>query len=120
MNFPGYILNKIKTSLVSLKKKRQETLKSLKTQDPYSDPDRVNDNAASDTEAKEESSHERVEAIEKELKKSLDEINQALIRIKKGTYGKCLSCKSIIDTDRLAVKPTALFCVECEKKREKK
>lgn len=120
MKFPSYILDKIKNNLLGVRSRVENTLDSLRSQDPYSDPDRVNDNAASDTEAKEESSHERVEALEKELRKSLEEINKALERIKKGTYGKCQDCGKLIDTDRLAVKPTALYCVDCEKKKEKK
>ncbi len=95
-------------------------LSSLKSQDPFSDPDRLNDNAASDTDAKEEISHERMEALEKELKLSMEEIEKALERIKKGTYGKCMSCSKMIDTERLAIKPTALYCVDCEKRRERK
>lgn len=113
------LLEKIKKHLIAEKKKIEETILSLKSQDPFSDPDRLNDNAASDTEAKEESSHERMEALEKELKLHVDDIEQALIRLENGTYGKCLNCQKIIDTDRLAVKPTALLCLECEKKKGK-
>ena len=119
MKYPQDILSKIKIHLISEKRKTEVTLASLKLQDPFSDPDRLNDNAASDTEAKEESSHERMEALEKELKVKLADIDEALSRLAKGSYGKCQSCGTFIDTDRLAVKPTARYCVECERKREK-
>lgn len=119
MKFPQNILEKIKEHLTSRKGKIETNLTSLKSQDPFSDPDRLIDNAASDTEAKEESSHERMEALEKELKNQVGEIEETLERIKKGNYGKCATCKKMIDTDRLAVKPTALYCVGCERKREK-
>jgi hypothetical protein len=65
MKFPQEILKQIQEHLVTEKRKIETTLSSLKSQDPYSDPDRLNDNAASDTEAKEESSHERMEALVK-------------------------------------------------------
>jgi len=120
MKFPPEILKTIQEHLASEKKRIETTLSSLKLQDPYGDPDRLNDNAASDTDAKEESSHERVEALVKELKVNLSEIDQALARIKSGTYGKCNSCSKMIDTDRLAAKPTALYCVDCVKSKEKK
>lgn len=120
MKFPLNVLSKIHDHLIKEKDRLGTTLSSIKSQDPFSDPDRLTDNAASDTEAKEEISHERMEALEKELKAHMLEIEEALKRIKKGTYGKCLSCKKMIDTDRLAIKPTALFCVECERKRETK
>lgn len=119
MKFSLDVLKKIQSHLVREKKKVDTTIISLKSQDPFSDPDRLNDNAASDTDAKEEISHERMQALEKEMKLHKEEIEQALERVKKGTYGKCLTCGRMINTDRLAVKPTALYCVECERKREK-
>ena len=119
MKFTSDELEKIKKHLLLEKKKIEETILSLKSQDPFSDPERLNDNAASDTEAKEESSHERMEALEKELKLHVGDIEQALTRIENGNYGKCLNCQKLIDTDRLAIKPTAFLCLECEKKKEK-
>lgn len=120
MKFSLDFLKKIHLTLVKDKKKIGSTITSLKSQDPFSDPDRLNDNAASDTDAKEEISHERMQALERELKIHMSEIEEAMVRIKKGTYGKCLSCKKIISSERIAVKPTALYCVNCERKREKK
>lgn len=119
MNFPQTVLDDIRKHLVSEKAKIEATLLSLQSQDPFSDPDRLNDNAASDTEAKEESSHERMEALEKELRSHLEEVEKALERVESGTYGRCQSCQQLIDADRLAVKPTALSCVVCERKSEK-
>lgn len=120
MKFPLDVLKRIHDHLVREKKKVGTTITSLQSQDPFSDPERLNDNAASDTDAKEEISHERMQALEKELRLHMTEIEQTLARIKKGTYGKCLSCGKMINTDRLSVKPTALYCVDCERKREKK
>lgn len=120
MKFPLNVLKNIADHLRREKDRVGGNLSSLKSQDPFADPDRLNDNAASDTDAKEEISHERMEALEKELKLHMEEIEKALDRIKKGTYGKCMSCGKMIDTDRLAIKPTALYCFDCEKKREKK
>ena len=118
MKFPKDVLADIKQHLLSEKKKIETRLESLKMQDPFSDPDRLIDNAASDTDAKEESSHERVEALEKELMYHLEEVNQTLVRIEDGSYAICLDCKKMIDTDRLAAKTTALYCFACERKKE--
>lgn len=120
MNFPMTILDKISSYLLNEKTRVIKRLSSIKAQDPYSDPDRLIDNAASDTEANEESSHERMEALEKELRSHMADIEDALKRIKKGTYGKCQSCTKMISPDRLTIKPTALYCVECERQKEKK
>jgi RNA polymerase-binding transcription factor DksA len=111
--------DELKKRLESESEKIKSTLLSLKSQDPFSDPDRLVDNAASDTEANEESSHERVEALEKEMTLHLEEINTVIGQINKGTYGKCLSCNKNIDSQRLEIKPTALYCMDCEIKKEK-
>jgi DnaK suppressor protein len=119
MKIPNIIVENIKKNLEIELKKTKSTLISLKSQDPFSDPDRLIDNAASDTEAKEESNHDRVEALEKELNTYLVEIQQAMDRVEEGVYGQCQSCNKFIDTDRLAIKPTARFCLPCEKRKEK-
>lgn len=57
----------------------------------------------------------------------LNEIDEALARINKGTFGLCLSClesgaspsKAMIPRARLKVIPYARNCVECERKRER-
>lgn len=118
MKFPLNVLKRIQENLHHEKHKITSTISSLRSQDPFSDPERLNDNAASDTDAKEEISHERMEALEKELKRRMTDIEEALVRIKKGTYGRCLSCKKMIETERLAINPTALYCVLCERKWE--
>lgn len=118
--YPPEILEKIKKELVIEQEKLKERLKKLKLEDPFTDPERVNDNAASDTEAKEEVDHERIEALEEDIKKNLITIEDALRRISKGTYGFCESCKKMINTDRLAIYPTAKFCMLCEKGSVKK
>lgn len=117
MKYPKHILEEIKNHLLGERLNTNQKLQSIKSQDPFSDPDRTNDNAASDTEASEESTHDRLEALEKELQLNLLEVNQALERIEKDSYGKCLRCQSFIDTERLAAKPTALYCVSCEAKK---
>src|SRR5690606_25537837 len=96
--------------------KRQK--KSLTKEDPFSDTDRVDNNAAVDTEVAEQMGHERVQAIKLEVDKGLINIRKALTRIKVGSYGTCARCGKLIDTDRLAINPTAEYCVECEKKME--
>ena len=59
-----------------------------------------------------------MEALEKELKAHMFEIEETLKRIKKGIYGKCIECGQMITPERLAIRPTALYCLECEKKKE--
>lgn len=117
--FPINILKPIENFLKKQQKETVQKMASLSTEDPFSDTDRLNDNAAADTDAKEQIGHERIEAIKRELSKNLVRIRKALTKIKIGRYGICEGCRKMIDTDRLAVMPEAELCLECEKKKEK-
>jgi RNA polymerase-binding transcription factor DksA len=44
----------------------------------------------------------------------LDEVEQALGRLDDGTYGRCVTCASAIDDQRLAATPTILTCGNCD------
>ncbi|MGC9031678.1 MAG: TraR/DksA family transcriptional regulator [Minisyncoccia bacterium] len=52
-------------------------------------------------------------AIEESLEKQLEEINSALNKIKKGTYGICEVCKKEIEKERLEAFPQAKTCSKC-------
>lgn len=117
-NFPSEILDKLRKELEDEKTKTNDRIAQLMAQDPFSDPDRANDNAASDSEASEESSHDRFAAMVEELKTHLADIDAALVRLGEGTYGFCVNCKQMIDTDRLAILPTATLCLACEQKKK--
>lgn len=51
---------------------------------------------------------------EKVLEKSLEDIDKALDRIAKGTYGICKYCGNPIDERRLLARPTASSCIKCK------
>ena len=119
IKFPRKILKPIENFLRQKENKLKKQKEDLKKEDPYTDTSRVNDNAASDAEAAEESGHERITALRKEIDKALIEIRKTLTRIRLGKYGTCEKCGRMINTDRLAIKPTATLCIECEKKKIK-
>ena len=54
-------------------------------------------------------------SIENDMEKTLRDINVALDRLNKGTYGICKYCKKSIEEKRLLVRPTSSVCVECKK-----
>ncbi len=114
MKFPKSVLKDIEEHLHAEKNRVEEQIRQLSAQDPFSDTSRLTDNAATDTEAKEEIDHERYQAMLKELEDKQKGIIQALVRIDKGTYGFCTKCAAMIDTDRLAVLPIATLCMSCE------
>ena len=49
---------------------------------------------------------------------ALHEIEQALERIKDGTYGACETCNKRISKERLKVVPFTRHCIECQRKEE--
>lgn len=113
------VLDQVRRSLEEEKTAVAARLSALVLQDPFTDPDRASDNAASDAEAFEESNHDRVAAQTEELRAQVAALDEALVRIGNGTYGFCTNCGNMIDTDRLAVVPTATLCLDCEQKRKK-
>src|SRR5690348_12043187 len=119
-SFPNEVLETLRVHLEEEKKKLNLEMEALSAQDPFSDPDRGRDNAASDTEANEESSHDRFAAMVDQLKAKLADTDAALIRIGDGSYGYCTNCHLMIDTDRLAILPTATLCLDCEKEKKGK
>jgi DnaK suppressor protein len=50
----------------------------------------------------------------------LAEIDQALTRIKAGSFGTCENCQAAIPKERLQAIPYTRHCVECARKLEKR
>jgi len=103
------LLNKLKNDSIRIAKR----IKQLRLQDPFSDTDRDKDNAASDTDASEESGHDRISAMIEELELQLSDTNNAIEKIKKGVYGTCDTCSSKINPKRLTAFPTVSTCLKC-------
>ncbi|MFC1678270.1 TraR/DksA family transcriptional regulator [Patescibacteria group bacterium] len=53
-------------------------------------------------------------ATEKVLENTLRDIDNALNRIEKGTYGTCKYCGKHISKKRLQARPVASACIECK------
>jgi DnaK suppressor protein len=53
--------------------------------------------------------------LERTLEGSLRDVEKALERIPKGTYGVCKYCNKEIDEKRLRARPGSSSCVECKK-----
>lgn len=58
-------------------------------------------------------------ATEKVLESTLRDIDNALERIKKGSYGICKYCGKDIGEKRLLARPIASACVACKSKLQK-
>lgn len=119
IKFPRSVLEPLIKYLKGEKSRLKETKKDLKKEDPFIVGNRDDDNSV-DSDVAENVEHDRSSAMRKQVTRSIIEIKKTLTRIKLGKYGICGNCKKMIDTDRLAVNPTAEFCVSCESAMEKK
>ena len=115
------VVEKIKKDLSDRKKQiedelsdivRKDNKDELKTKFPeYGD--KIDENA------KEIDEYSTNLATEKVLENTLRDINNALNRIAKGTYGICKYCKKEIGEKRLLARPVASTCIECKTKLQK-
>ncbi len=53
--------------------------------------------------------------LQKSLKLRLEEIENALAKIEKGTYGKCEKCGMSIEKEILEIDPESRYCKACKK-----
>ena len=119
LKFPSNVLTPVAHFLTARLHTLEKRKKEIAKEDPFSDPSRVDDNAAPDTEADEQFGHARTFAIKTEISKSIIGIRKALTMIKIGKYGICEECGQMIDTDRLIAFPEATLCKKDAAKREK-
>ena len=117
------VLDQIKKDLLEKKAQVEADLQSFTQKDEHEKdehrtkfPQYGNKN---DENAQEISDYSTNLATEKVLEDSLRDINNALDRIEKGTYGTCKYCKNDIGEKRLLARPVASSCVECKEKLQK-
>lgn len=111
--YPKRILAKIRAHFEAEQKHLLKRLGQIDESDPYKDPDHANDNADIGLDVREEIAHQQSEANRDQLKKRLNEVNEALARIDETTYGFCTKCGKMIDTDRLSSNPLTPLCIKC-------
>jgi DnaK suppressor protein len=70
-------------------------------------------------EATESFEFEKRLALEKRIRDQLADVEHALEKFEKGTYGLCDNCGQPIALDRLEALPYASLCVECKTKSAK-
>lgn len=63
---------------------------------------------------------ERDLALSASARQSVEEIDEALARMKAGTYGICLRCGNRIPVARLEAVPQAALCIECKSRQERR
>jgi len=78
------------------------------------DPERggVGNHMADD--ANQTAEQETMLSLEGSIRRQMDQVNQALARIKNGTYGTCANCGNPIPPARLEARPSSLLCISCQ------
>lgn len=56
---------------------------------------------------------EALEGVDDVLRAEIQQISNALLRIKNGTYGTCSNCGEEIARERLVARPIATRCIKC-------
>ena len=103
-----------------LLKQKEEILKHLEAESEGfreivedMDPKDIVDMAADDVDKK------NLEALNVVETRKLSLIENALGRIQNERYGVCMECSKIIPTPRLEAIPYALFCIDCQTKKDR-
>lgn len=64
--------------------------------------------------------HEKSLALLQNLRGIEEQIDRALAKLERGTYGICEECGKRIAPERLEAIPYATLCIECKAKRERR
>jgi DnaK suppressor protein len=117
---------KLKKKLETEKKRLTKDLKFFARRDPKRKwnwltrfPFLGNDRSHKDESAEKIKEYEKLLPLEHTLELRLKDIEEALDKIKKGTYGQCEKCQKDIQLKRLKAIPEARLCLECGKKNSR-
>lgn len=117
--FSQKFLDEIKTKLLEEKKHLETDLGDFTKKNPHVADDYEAQfpeyGDEEDENAREVAEYTANKPLEISLENTLRDVNQALERLDKGTYGICKYCKQPIDEKRLLARPTSSACVSCKK-----
>ena len=105
----------LRPQLESEKKRYAEELANLQTNASTSEERREGSPFGKrEEEATETLELEKRLALENRVRQEMSDIEHALEKFEKGTYGLCENCGRPIDPERLEVLPQAALCVSCK------
>ena len=119
LGFPTKTINYIKNLLLRQEKQVEKNLKEVGDDDPVKDAV-LAESSEPGTDSYIADIHTKTLILEKQLKDAKTSIAAALLKIKKGIYGKCEKCRKQIELARLLAMPTATYCLTCTKKTSRK
>lgn len=109
----------IKIRLENDRKRLEDQLEQLKASRPTENRREGSPFGKREEEATETADLENRIALEKRTKDQLAEVERALEKFEKGTYGICENCGKQINPERLEALPQALYCMECNANKAK-
>ena len=116
LSLPQEIFKKIKNKLVKQQKEIERNLKTMQASDPVNG-DGLAESSEPGTDSWLADAHGRTQALRGSLATMLQNTKQALVNLRKGSYGKCKKCGKQIELARLEAMPTATLCLSCSKKK---
>lgn len=105
----------IRQKLIAERRQLGEQLKRLDDSVEVEDIGRGNHMADDGTEAFEQTVGV---ALRRNVEARIESIERALAKLDDGTYGLCEQCGARIDRARLEALPHAIYCVDCQARRE--
>lgn len=115
LGFPIKTIKYIKRVLLREQKQVEKNLKEVEKDDPVK-VESLAESSEPGTDSYIADTHTRIIVLKEQLKKTSGNIKNALLKIRKGTYGKCEKCGNRIEIGRLLAMPTAQYCVSDSKK----
>ena len=100
--------------LRALRKERRRLIDEFKHQEMLAQDHPTTGNHMAD-DASEVEAQAKSLALRRHLEGMIKEIDRAILRAEKGTYGTCERCHRAISEERLKVVPSATLCIECAK-----
>ena len=108
----------LRSSLESEQRRLSEQLKQIR-ETPLEDRREGSPFGKREEEAAEAADLENRLALEKRVLEQLADVDEALTKFEKGSYGLCEKCGQPIDPARLEALPQARLCVACKAKNAK-
>ena len=116
--FDKVFIDKMEKKLLAEKLSLEKELASIASKNPHNKDDYMATFEDMDTDedvnAQEVSNFSDRLSVERNLEKSLRDVNSALKRIKDNVYGKCKYCGQMINPLRLKARPTSSSCIKCK------
>jgi len=108
-----------KTLLIQLRKELSHDINDLEADAFSTDGDRLSVDNPADIGSESFSQEFSLELLQRD-EATLTEIDEALVRVESGKFGLCEGCAEPIPKARLNTVPHARFCVDCQRKAEKR